>query len=218
MTRVRADDYDSKKRTILDNAAALFASKGFDGTTMVDVANACGASKSHLYHYFPGKEDLLFAVVHEHITEQVAELMAIATRPLPAEQRFSLFVGAFVQRSARSRNEHLILMHDLKYLPEAQRQRIREQEAQLVDLVVSLLREINPALMAPVKVRTPYAMLLFGMIIWTFTWYQASGTITPAELAQRIAHLFVHGFQDSGDPLASGPLSAAAPPPAARGR
>jgi AcrR family transcriptional regulator len=200
MTRVRADDYDAKKQSILDSAAALFARKGFDSATMIDVANAGGTSKSHLYHYFPAKEDLLFAIVSEHITEQAAELTAIVELPLPAEERFSRFVAAFVERSAHSRNEHLVLMNDLKYLPDAKRKQVRKLETRLVDLMVSLLKEINPDLMAPVKVQAPYAMLLFGMIIWTFTWYQKSGAISPGELAARIAQLFVHGFQNSRFP------------------
>ena len=195
MTRVRADDYDTKKQSILDSAAALFARKGFDSATMMDVAQACSASKSHLYHYFPAKEDLLFAIVREHITAQAAELTEIVELPLPAEERFSRFVAAFVERSARSRNEHLVLMNDLKFLPDARRKQVRKLETRLVALMVSLLKEINPELMAPVKVQTPYAMLLFGMVIWTFTWYQKSGAISPPELAERISQLFIHGFK-----------------------
>ena len=195
MTRARADDYSEKKQSILDRAAELFARKGFDATTMIDVANACGSSKSHLYHYFPGKEVLLFEIVREHITEQAAELQAIVAQPLPAEQRFIAFVDLFVKRAAHSRNEHLVLMNDLKYLPEAQRQQVRALESQLVNLMVDLLREINPELMAPAKVQAPYAMLLFGMVIWTFTWYQQSGAIRPAELAERISQIFLGGFK-----------------------
>lgn len=195
MTRVRADDYGDKKQSILDRAATLFARKGFEVTTMVDVAAACGTSKSHLYHYFPGKEDLLFQIVREHITTQAAELTAIVGLALPAEERFERYVSAFVDRGARSRDEHLVLMNDLKFLPPAQRKQVRKLESQLVDLMIGLLKEINPTLMLPDKVQAPYAMLLFGMIIWTFTWYQKNGPIPPAELAARISQLFVHGFK-----------------------
>ena len=198
MTRVRADDYGDKKQSILDRAAVLFARKGFELTTMVDVADACGTSKSRLYHYFPGKENLLFEIVREHIAGQASELTDIVAMPISAEERFQRYVDAFVRRAAHSRDEHLVLMNDLKFLPAAHRKLVRKLETQLVDLMTGLLKEINPALMLPDKVQTPYAMLLFGMIIWTFTWYQKSGAIAPAELAARISHLFVHGFKDSG--------------------
>lgn len=202
MTRVRADDYESKRQTILDKAAALIARKGFDVATMMDVAKACGASKSHLYHYFPSKEDLLYAIVHEHIATQAAELNRIVAQPLPAEERFSQFVATFMQGAARSRNEHLILMNDIKFLPKAQLEEIRRLEAELTQLMESLLREINPEFMAEERLQKPYSLLLFGMMIWTFSWYRRAGSITPRELAQHISTLFVHGFKAL--PLAAG--------------
>jgi AcrR family transcriptional regulator len=195
MTRVRADDYDDKRQSILDNAAALFARKGFEAATMVEVAQACGASKSHLYHYFGRKEDLLFEIVRAHITAQVAELEVVVRADLPAEQRFEQFVAAFVERGAHSRNEHLVLMNDIKFLAERERREVRKLEKRIVDLMVSVLHEINPELMPATQPRGPYAMLLFGMIIWTFTWYEKNGSITPRELAARISQLFVHGFK-----------------------
>lgn len=195
MTRVRADDYESKKQLILDKAAALIARKGFDVATMMDVAKACGSSKSHLYHYFPSKEDLLYAIVREHITQQASDLQRIVAQPLPAEERFRQFVDSFMQGAARSRNEHLMLMNDLKFLPKAQLEEIRKLEVEMTDLLAGLLREINPELMRDERMEKPYALLLFGMMIWTFSWYRRSGAISPRELAERISSLFVHGFK-----------------------
>ena len=195
MTRARADDYENKKQVILDKAAALIARKGFDVATMMDVAKACGTSKSHLYHYFPSKEDLLYAIVEEHITRQALDLTRIVAQPLPAEQRFEQFVESFVQGAARSRNEHLMLMNDIKYLPKPQLDEIRRMEVEMTELMESLLREINPTLMGEERVQKPYALLLFGMMIWTFSWYRRSGSITPGELAKRISDLFVNGFK-----------------------
>ena len=195
MTRVRANDYETKRQLILDKAAGLIARKGFDVATMMDVAKACGASKSHLYHYFPSKEDLLYAIVHDYITTQATELHRIVALPLPAEERFAKFVDTFMQGAARSRNEHLILMNDVNYLPKAQLDEVRQMEVGMTELMEGLLREINPVLMAEERLQKPYALLLFGMMIWTFSWYRRTGSITPRELAQHIAALFVHGFK-----------------------
>jgi AcrR family transcriptional regulator len=196
MTRVRAHDYEDKRNVILGKAAGLIARKGFDVATMMDVAQACGTSKSHLYHYFPGKEDLLYAIVHDHITRQAAELIRIVHLPLPAEERFGLFVDSFVQGASRSRDEHIMLMNDLKFLPPGQREHVRKLEVEMTSLMEGLLREINPGVMAQERVQTPYALLLYGMMIWTFTWYRRNGAIAPAELAKRISDLFVNGFKN----------------------
>ena len=195
MTRVRADNYDDKKKAILDQAAALIARKGFDVATMMDVARACGTSKSHLYHYFPSKEELLYAIVHEHITKQASELTRIIEQPLPADQRFAQFVNSFVVGAAHSRNEHIMLMNDLKFLPSAQQKEIRQLEVRMTQLMQGLLGEINPEVMQTKAMQKPYALLLYGMMIWTFSWYQRSGSISPSDLAQRISDLFIHGFK-----------------------
>jgi len=124
MTRVRAHDYEDKRNVILRKAAALIARKGFDVATMMDVAQACGTSKSHLYHYFPSKEDLLYAIVHDHITRQAADLIRIVHLPLPADERFAQFVDSFMQGASKSRDEHIMLMNDLKFLPRGQREHV----------------------------------------------------------------------------------------------
>jgi AcrR family transcriptional regulator len=201
MSRIRADDYDEKKRSILCNAAELFARKGFGSATMIDVAQACGASKSRLYHYFSSKEEVLFAIAMEHVSAVFEELTEITNLPLPAVERFSRLVAAFMKRAAASRSEHLVLVNDVHFLPEDKRQQVRELEGQLVELLIALLREINPELMRPVKARAPYAMLLFGMMIWTFTWYEKGGAISTDELALRISRLFLYGFKDDAGPL-----------------
>lgn len=195
MTRVRADDYDDKKQRIVDKAAALIASKGFGVATMLDVSAACGSSKSSVYYYFPSKEDLLYEIVHGHVVKQTEDLRRIVALPLPAEDRFARFVDSFIRGAACSRNEHIILMNDLKFLPKDQRDHIRTLETEIVGLLEQLLRAINPGVMAGGRARPPYPWLLFGMMIWTFTWYRQSGAIKPKELARIIAELFVNGFK-----------------------
>ena len=111
------------------------------------------------------------------------------------EERFAQFVDTFMQGAARSRNEHVILMNDIKFLPKAQLDQIRRMETGMTEMVEGLLREINPVFMAEERLQKPYALLLFGMMIWTFSWYRRTGSITPRELAQHISALFVHGFK-----------------------
>ncbi len=62
-----------KRRQILDGARRTFLSKGFDGTSMQDVAKAAGVSKGTLYVYFTNKEDMFQAlVVRECLASQQA--------------------------------------------------------------------------------------------------------------------------------------------------
>lgn len=195
MTRERASDYDSKKALILRRSAQLFADEGFDVTTMIGVAKACGASKSHVYHYFASKEELLFEIVHEHTGVLLAELTRAIESPESPQARFSGFIDAFVACAADARNEQRVLTTSLKYLPANRRETVQSMQSQIVRLLIGLLTEINPERMKPRAVRGPYAFFMFGMLIWTFNWYDRDGTISPAELATMMSDLLMNGFR-----------------------
>ena len=68
MARTRSEDYDVKRRLILDQAAALFAEKGFSAASLSELARACEGSKSWIYHYYPSKEAILYDILSDHMT------------------------------------------------------------------------------------------------------------------------------------------------------
>jgi AcrR family transcriptional regulator len=59
------DDARDRRRRILDGARAAFLRFGFERASMADIAAGAGVSRTALYHYFPGKEEVLRAVVDE---------------------------------------------------------------------------------------------------------------------------------------------------------
>ena len=61
---------------LFEQAAALFAEKGFAGTTLQDIANAMGLSRPSLYHYIQSKDELLERLV-EDVTAAAAELVTV---------------------------------------------------------------------------------------------------------------------------------------------
>jgi len=64
MEQVRPE-FEKKKKKILSAALANFGKKGFEATTMDQIALACGVSKAALYTYCESKEDLLVMVLQE---------------------------------------------------------------------------------------------------------------------------------------------------------
>lgn len=192
MPRIRADDYDAKQRAILDNAAALFAAVGYPNAKMLDIAKVCGATKSMLYHYFATKDDLLFALLSEHLERLIADLESALEAEGPIKDRFSRFIEIYVQKSAESRQRHVSAMNDVKFLPDPLQSQILALEAQTAGLVADFLRELKPGLGDGLY--KPYALFLLGMLNWTDLWYDPAGRISPDELRDRISSLFLDGF------------------------
>ena len=192
MPRVRAGDYDAKAQAILDSAAALFAKVGFPNAKMQDIAKACGATKSMLYHYFPTKDELLFAMLQEHLEKVIAGIEEVGGQAGSSTDRFAALVTVYVQKSAQSRRRHTIAQNDVKYLPKALQTPLLALEVRVCDLIAGHLRLLNPGLHD--KLYKPYAMLLIGMLNGTDIWFKPNGTIKAPELCERISRLFLLGF------------------------
>ena len=185
MSRVRAGDYGLKYNAILDSAAALFAKVGYPSAKLQDIARDCGATKSMLYHYFPTKDDLLLALLSEHLERLILDIEQVLGGGGSASGRPS--------RSGRPwRQRHLSAMNDVKFLPAAMQATLRAQQKRVTDLVTTLLQELNPALSA--KAYKPYALMLLGMLNWLDLWFHADGAFTSHELCARIARLFKDGY------------------------
>lgn len=192
MPRVRSDDYEARSQIIMDCAAVLFAKEGYPSAKMQDVAKACGATKSMLYHYFPAKHDLLFAMLTQHLERVLAGVdEAIALKADPDVKLLTL-IQNYTQKSVQSRRRHMVAMQDVKYLPKALQSPLIELQRKVTDRVSDLLSELNPRV--PKAAIKPYAMMLIGMLNWTDTWYRPGGTMKPQELCDRISHLFLSGF------------------------
>jgi len=192
MPRVRSDDYDSKSQSIMDYAAALFAKEGYPSAKMQDVAQACGATKSMLYHYFPTKDDLLFAILMEHLERVVQGVEEALSSTGSPSDKLLIMVATYTQKSVQSRRRHMIAMQDVKYLPKPKQAPLIELQRKLTERVSELLQQLNPGL--PAQVYKPYTMMLIGMLNWTDMWYRTGGTMKPQELCDRISRLFLKGF------------------------
>ena len=197
MSRVRSDDYDRKRRRILDIAAGMFARAGFPTSTMSDIATRCGVSKSNLYHYFATKEDVLHDILLTYCELILKQIDRIATSNESADDRLASFVEFYLVRTPLLRSQHVVLLNDLKYLPPAQRKTIVALERKMIESVANILRELSGRPAADDRTLRTYTMLLFGLLNGSDAWIKPTGFMSPAHLARRISDLFLRGFEHS---------------------
>jgi AcrR family transcriptional regulator len=196
MSRVRADDYGDKRQAILDAAAVLFAQAGYANVKMTDIARACGASKSMLYHYFSKKEDVLFEIMRDQIQEYLDATQEVVARAAPPERRLRDFVAMWIAKATQARARVTVLMYEYKFLSRRQRGMVGDVARRLLDTVAGLVGEVNPGIakVGPAHVRT-CTLLLFGLLNWTEVWYRTTGPLGPEEMAALIYGLFLEGVR-----------------------
>ena len=102
MARTQAADYQERREAIVERAADLFARLGFQGTSVSSLSEACKTSKSLFYHYYPSKEDVLYAVMASHIDQLVADVEAVHGGEGTPAQRLAALVHSFMRTSARA--------------------------------------------------------------------------------------------------------------------
>lgn len=198
MSRVRADDYEDKRQGILDAAAVLFAQAGYANVKMMDIAKACGASKSMLYHYFQKKEDVLFEIMREQLQSYLAATEAVVALPSDPEGRLREFVTMWIRKATAARARITVLMYEYKFLTKRQRNVVNEVARSLIERVSELVSSVNPALkqVGPFHHRT-YTLLLFGLLNWTEVWFRSTGPLGPDEMADMIFNLFLNGLMSA---------------------
>lgn len=190
MARTQAADYGDKRAGILDAAARLFAAKGFASASVAELAAACGASKSLIYHYYPGKEDILFAVMDGHL-----RALLEAARAVPdgePEARLRALAAALMREYAGAAARQKVLLNELGHLPSARRAAIVSEQRELIAMVEGIVCALAPALGA--RERFAAAMLFFGMINWTHTWWDPAGPLGPDAIAGLSAGTFLRGL------------------------
>ena len=198
MARTQAADYEQRREAILDRAADLFARKGFAGASIADLAAACATSKSLLYHYYPSKEDVLYGVMASHLDQLVQDVEDVmAPKAGPAVLLDSLirkFMGHYVGAAAPQK----VLLNELDSLPPGRRDVIVAKQRAIIDGVQDILVALDPAIAGDAARARVKTMLLFGMINWTHTWFNAGGAMSADDISAMVLQLILPG--ESGAP------------------
>jgi AcrR family transcriptional regulator len=197
MARTRSENYDSIHLGILTNAATLFSAQGYMRSSIADLADACKLSRGALYHYFDSKEAILFAILDAHVREMIDRVEAAVSAGGSTLTQFQNVIRTIVEVNATSPHEQRVLIHDLPFLSEDEQQAIKRLERQLVDSVTDLLLRLDIEGKIVKRTRKIYTMMLFGIINYTYTWYDPKGGIGPREFADIAIELFLYGFAPS---------------------
>src|SRR3569832_772075 len=197
MARPKSSEHEFKRDEILDIAAQCFADRSYPAASMNDIAAAGGTSKARLYHYYESKEAILFDLLDRY----TQRLLAIIGQAEATAQRRNLderaalheLVRSFLQEYEHSATRHVALLHDTKFLGEAQRESILDRQRDVVSAVTRFLRRAYPQRVTAAN-QTPVTMMLFGMIIWTFTWLRPGGPMSFSQFAQDVIAMLEKGL------------------------
>jgi TetR/AcrR family transcriptional regulator len=209
MARPRANNYDDKRRAILDRSAELFSEHGYDRASMNKIATTCGVSKANLYHYYRDKDELLFDVIRVHL-EDLLQIVEAADRPNAAPGvRLHDLVAALLEAYRDADSQHSVQISSMRFLSDERQTALKNMERDLVRIFSDAVAGVAPQLKGTTLLK-PVTMSLFGMVNWHYLWFKGSGSVSRADYAGLVTKLIVDGTRDLAVQPAPAPKRAAA--------
>jgi AcrR family transcriptional regulator len=182
-----------RREQLLDVGRALFAEKGFDGTSTEEIANRAGVSKPIVYEHFGGKEGLYAVIVDREVEHIVSRIVAAISTGSPRE-RLEQAALAFLTYVEERPDGFAVLLRDL---PESKRS--GEMPALMYDLagrVGDIFTQQFRTAGYDAKAAPIYAHALVGMVAFVGQWWTESKRRPSAEtVASHLAALAWMGLR-----------------------
>ena len=181
---------DDRLQQLVRTTTTIFAERGYHATSMRDLSRASGMSLAGIYHYVRSKHELLFLIQDQCFAEVHAGAVGALEGVTDPEERVRAFIRHHLVFFTGHMDKMKVLSHEDDELEGTMRQQIRERKRAYVDLLTSLLHEVDHRPVNPVVA----GYTLFGMMNWIYTWYNPAGAIRPEQLAGDVARLFLYGY------------------------
>lgn len=179
--------YDTRRAGLVQRAARVFAADGYESTSVAALAERLGMATGAIYHYFPGKEDLLVAICDQLTEPLLAQADEAIDGSRPAEAELRELLRLWVTHIVAHRDHALVfqqIRHEIARGP--QWRGVRDARARFERLVDATLER---SLASRPGDRTLVLYALLGMINHTAQWYRPRGRLSPTEIADGYADL-----------------------------
>lgn len=178
-------------------AAELFWNKGYAATTTRELAAVLGVQKASIYYHISSKEDLLYSLCVESLENiHSAAEAAVADVEDPVERVRALIRG-HVRAMLTDKDKHATMLTELRSLSPERRREVVGLRDEYEDLVRSVLADAQEAGALRGDIPAKHLELcLLDLMNWAIFWFRPDRGMSPEQLAETFAILFLEGAQD----------------------
>ena len=181
----------NRRKALVRAAAQLFREKGFDGTTVRDVAHAVGMRSGSPFYHFESKQELLLAVMEEGLATGLEATRAVLAQSLRPREKFRALVRAHLGTIFDQGSDFIpVLLYDWRSLSEANRAKIVALKDRYDAIWQDAVRELKHAGLLHTDSRLA-RLLILGSINYMATWYKRDGKLSLEDVADQIVEFFL---------------------------
>jgi AcrR family transcriptional regulator len=189
-TRVRMTGKERREQ-LIDVGRRLFAERGFEGTSVEEIATKAGVSKPVVYEHFGGKEGL-YAVVVDREMQQLLEMVTSALTGGHPRELLEQAAFALLDYIEQSTDGFRILVRDSP---------VAQSTGSFASLISDIATQVEHILVAEFKLRgyeakhaSLYAQMLVGMVALTGQWWLEVRKPRKADVAAHLVNLAWNGL------------------------
>ncbi|MCI0994741.1 TetR/AcrR family transcriptional regulator [Pseudomonas corrugata] len=178
-------DPDSARGKLLQTAAHLFRNKGFERTTVRDLASAVGIQSGSIFHHFKSKDEILRAVMEETIRYNTALMRAALAEAGDVRERVLALIRCELQSIMGGTGEAMaVLVYEWRSLSQEGQRQVLALRDIYEDLWLEVLGQAKDAgyIRGDVFITRRF---LTGALSWTTTWFRAEGSLSLDQLAEQ---------------------------------
>lgn len=183
-----------KTQEICLTAAQIFFSKGYNATSLNDIADSLNITKAGLYYYFENKQDLLYRIINLGLDSVQEEVLNPARNIEDAEERLRFIILNHARLSAGGNHAVIIISHEDNALNFHQREETLKRRREYFDFIRSTLAELKDSGKLEEIDLTTATFTILGMIIWLSRWFSPKGKMSVEKVCQDVCEIAVRGI------------------------
>lgn len=177
-----------KKEEILRSAAAVFAEKGYHGTTMEEVATKLLMTKGSMYYYFKNKDDLLYHCHQMIMGKSIATMEEIIKSPLSAKEKLENAIKAHIKLATSEKSMFMVMDKPNQHFTDEYLKEILESRTEYAQYFDDILLEgIKNKEFQEIEIKM-IRMIILGALNWIQEWYNPQGEKTSDEISDAFAN------------------------------
>ncbi|MFJ5300780.1 TetR/AcrR family transcriptional regulator [Pseudomonas sp. NPDC088368] len=178
-------DPDSPRGKLLQVAAHLFRHRGYERTTVRDLAAAVGIQSGSIFHHFRSKDEILCAVMEQTMVYNTEVMRVALAQTRDVRERVLALIRCELQSIMGGTGEALaVMIYEWRSLSADGQARVRVLRNAYEQLWLHVLGEAKACGLVQGDVAVTRRFLT-GALSWTTTWYRAEGTLTLEQLAEQ---------------------------------
>ena len=189
-------DSDQIVAKIVTVAAALFAQRGFVGTSTQEIADAAGEVKATLFYHIGTKEELLGRVIHKLLDTGTTRWRTVIDQHRDATAPET--IRAMVREHCLTMSEHkdavAVFSDELRHLtPDRREQLTREWDVYRDLLEEVIARGVNDGQLRATDTRV-LTLAVLTMLNNNYRWYSPGGRLTAVEIGDIVSEILLTGL------------------------